>query len=176
MRSSSLGVVFCLGVGACGGPVDDEPPPPAPKTEVPCKIGLTDDVGTFSPMGEGAKAELVLGFQGFLFVEVHVQTGDVESGRADVRASVSVDGEDPFGTNQRGVAVEARADGTGLSDAVLLFLDSSNIAEYKDRHADLRLRMDGDIWTCTATASATFVDDDPCIHTDAEAICPGDGG
>ena len=176
MRSSDS--IVCLAalliVAGCPGPEPEPNPPPPNKTEVACTIGLPDDSGTFAPMRHHEDAELVLGFQGFLFFEIHVRASSVATGRADVSASATVDGEDPNGTNQRDVLVEQSGD-TAVSEKVLIFLDSSNIAEFEHRNCDLRLRMDGDTWTCTATAAVKFIDEDPCIHTDADPICPGDG-
>ena len=172
MRLSSLFFLFtalsvgCGGADGGGNGDDDE------KVVHTCLLGITSTTsGEFTPMTMDNDAELVLGFQGFLFVVVHVQTDAPGGGRVDVKSRVTVETDEPFGAVQKAVPVKP-GDPMSITDDVQVFLDSSNISTYEDRTAEIALRLDGDGWYCTATASIHFVNEDPCIHTGDKPICP----
>ncbi len=179
MRVSKIAAdaVFCafilmLFAGCPNGGDDDGPP--IIKVEETCELGTVDTDGMYSSLAENDSVELVLGFQGFLFIVIaaEVQLSSVET----VEALVGIEPEagDPFGTSQ---SVTLTTSGTNsIAEDITLFLESSNIAEYTDTNATLSLRLSGETWFCVASMPIHLVDDDPCIHTGEEPICPGDGG
>lgn len=141
-----------------------------------CTLGSLDADDAFRPYAATGTAELVLGFQGFLFVQARVLARDGPP-VVEAVASITVEGEEPAGSTQPGVHLEP-VDGGQLSDGILVFLPSSSVSAWEDRPATLAVRLQGEGQACVATADVVLVDEDPCIHTDDEPICPdtGDSG
>ncbi len=143
------------------------------KTEFDCEVGAMDMDGNFVLASETTRAELDLGFQGFLFVEVRVRAkGDVP-GLVDAATKVTLAGEDPTGDTTPDVAMKKDGDWF-MSDPVLLFFNSSTPADMADRLADVVVKLENSSHECTASGPVLLVDDDPCIHTGEEPICPDD--
>ena len=136
-----------------------------------CVLGALDADGEHDAFEDGGTAELTLGFQGFLFVLVHVLAEEEGPALADVVASLAPEGDDPFGTTQPEVPFRSTPEGR-LSDEVLVFLPNANIAAWEGRAATLSARIRGEGQVCVATAEVVLVDEDPCIHTGDEPICP----
>jgi hypothetical protein len=138
-----------------------------------CELGIIDESGDFIPASEQTRAELDLGFQGLLFVEVAVRaTGDVP-GLVDALVSVTVEDEDPEGSVTNGVPMNDQGEAY-VSDPVLLFFNSSIPAELQDRVAEIVIKLEDPARECTTDGLLLLVDDDPCIHTGDEPICPDD--
>ena len=144
------------------GPADEEP------RSFDCALGVSEG-GGFTPI-DGGELELWLGFQGFLLVTLTV-AGDGPPATADATMALTFDDEVVSG-QQPSVAF----DDAGLTEPLLLFLTSNYITYYVGKSASLAVRLEGGDATCTATASVTLVDDDPCLHTGGEPICPEDTG
>lgn len=142
------------------------PPAPDPE-EFACTFGFSDGDG-FVELGDDPRGELVLGFQGFLFVTARLKTSEAVTGEFEVLTSVEPEGGETFG----GVQPRVTWSDDGVSDEVLLFFDDGNVAAFVGRSATLALRARNDELFCVASAEVVLVDDDPCIHTDAEPICP----
>ena len=63
-----------------------------------------------------------------------------------------------------------------LSEPINVFLPSATVSAYVGDRATLALRAQNGAAYCVTTAEVTLVDDDPCIHTGSEPICPDDTG
>lgn len=137
-----------------------------------CVVGALDADGAFVPYATSGQAELVLGFQGFLFLEARILADDAPA-LVRVTASLAVGDDTPSGVTQPDVPFEATAAGD-LSGEVLLFLPNAEVASFVGQPAAISLRAEDDERSCVTTADVTLVDLDPCIHTDDEPICPGD--
>jgi hypothetical protein len=172
LRANWLALALCIGtLCACGNDPTD-PIDPA-KTEFACELGTPDADGAFVPLGPGAQAELVLGFQGFLIITLLVRAQAPAPDLVDITMSVTLEGADPFGNSQLGTAIRSSADGL-LTDQIVIFLESSSVSFYQDRTADLALRLEDATRTCTVTGTVLLVDSDRCIHTDEHIVCPED--
>jgi len=158
----SLLIVLALLAAGC-------PTAPDPE-EFTCALGFSSEDG-FVPLGDAPRGELVLGFQGFLFVTTRLHTAAEITGEFEVLTSVEPTGGEVFGGVQARVTWSADASGWA-SDEVLVFFDDGNVAAFVGREATIALRARNDTDFCVATADVLLVDDDPCIHTDAEPICP----
>lgn len=174
MRVSRLRTLALLLIVGCGGGDDPIDKPDPSKRALTCEIGKTLAGGTFTPMSVQNEVELVLGFQGFLFVVVQVRTDGPANTRANVKTSVTIEGQEPFGGVQRNLLIRSTTVGASMSEDVNVFLESSNITAYKNKNGVIALRLDGEDWYCVATADVHMVDDDECIHTGDVPICPGD--
>ncbi len=157
MRSCSLALVLVL--AGCP-PVD-----PGPGEPFACTLGLVDEAG-FRPMQAGEPLELVLGFQGFLFVEAWIEA---EAGAPRVHqgaVELVPDGHEPSSTTLR-----VELDDDDLSGPLTIFLEASDLEALTDLPASLAVRLQGDGAWCLATAQVLLVDDDACIHTTETDEC-----
>lgn len=173
----ALALMAAVPVAACdtggddgGEPVELEP--------FECELVMAGGEGELVSLEGGGDAEMVLGFQGFLFVELFAAaSGEDVPDDVDVTMSVTVGSADPFGGTQNGVDFEA-ADGDGVrtTEQILVFFSGGSTGDYVGLEAIVTMRLRGDTHECLTTATVTLVDDDPCVHTGEEAICPGDDG
>lgn len=166
----SAALVLC----ACpAGDGDGDGEGDADKEDFACELGILDADAVFLPAGGDTRAELELGFQGFLFVEIFVRAeGDVPA-RVEASSRVTVEGEDPTGEKTPDVEMAAWDSGY-LSDPVLLFFNSETPADLDGKTVEVVVKLENDSHACTATGAFLLVDDDPCIHTGEEPICPGE--
>lgn len=177
--SKSLIVLMGLLLTSCspeGGDEDTDTGVGPPSAEFVCEIGLSDADGAYVSAVDNDPVELILGFQGFLFLEFMVRAEAGSPSPVLVRMSMEVDGEDPFDGSQPQVALSDQADGTRVSEVINLFLPNNDISLYKDNTARVVMRLEDSAsgLTCTAERYVTLIDDDPCIHTGGEPICPED--
>jgi len=171
MRSSRR-VAFALGAAACAsGSPDTGGGDGADKSEFTCELGSFTEEGGFAPFGANAELELQMGFQGFLLVSAYVSTSERDFPAGDAAMSMVVEGADRIDGKQPGVAFV-----DGLSDEILIFFTANYLSYYEGRGADLVVRVEDVSRYCVVSASGTLVDDDPCIHTGADPICPEDTG
>ena len=153
-------VVLLVGCGA------DEPPVP-----FDCELVLPDGS---KPAPDGA-AELILGFQGLLFVEVRLTALPGAFPDQGLVTYTVKAGEAPqIGAAQHGVFtdwVEAERVHTNL---IRVFLSGSSVKDYDDRDATITVRLEGDGRFCDAETTWRLRDDDKCLHTGEKPICPDD--
>jgi hypothetical protein len=129
--------------------------------EVDCTLGQLDLDETFHPLN-GEDLELVLGFQGFLFVRTAMKVDREEL--AEASWSITLDGE-PIG------GAQPAALSGGMSEEILLFLPDGSVGLYEGREASIAVRLTGRDWTCLGQGTGVLVDEDDCIHTGEEPIC-----
>lgn len=171
MRMACFATLFLF--AACG-------PPGAPDAK---SCGNTIEVawgtgesGTFTPFAENQDAELVLGFQGFLFIASTLRVEGSETQSAGVVFTISVDGEDTFTSNSGQTALETGGDGYFYSEEVRAFFNELPLATLVGKAATIQVGVTID--DCVATTSATvhLVDNDACIDTGSpEPACPDAG-
>ncbi len=164
-----------LAAADCPGPV----PPPEP---FDCTIGLVTEESDFAPLADDGTttAEMIFGFQGFLWIDVAI-AGDADCPTVgDVSARVDIDGFDPLGRTISGVAFAAEGDGR-ISEVVQVRLDNAEgPSRYEGRSTTVTLKVTGEgaggegrEAVCAGTL--VLVDDDPCIHTDEDPYCDEGG-
>jgi hypothetical protein len=152
---------------ACVGPDKDEPAPAAEATPFACELG-TDGPDGFVTLADAGALELHMGFQGFLLFVLRVRAGDDRPAEADATVGVTFDGVDPVSVSQPRVPFGD----DGVTDEILVFLTSNYASYYEGRHAEVGLRLATNDAVCTASGEATMIDEDPCIHTGDEPLCP----
>lgn len=141
-----------------------------------CTLGLTDAEGAFVPLGEGAdRLELILGFQGFIWIEVNLRVEPECPELVDASTGITMDGHGSIGGAQPLVTLDPTGSGDYLSEDILMFLNGGSMSEYVGRAADLAVALEGDGWRCVASAAGILVDDDPCIHTGEDTDCEEEG-
>ncbi len=167
MSASSLLLLL-----ACGAPTDDTGTL-SPDPTFDCEPGLLGVDDAFEPLAGLSDAELVLGFQGFLFVRFALARDAAGPEPLTVTLALEAEGSDPFSSVQPEVTWFDSGDGW-RTDELLLFLPDANTAAWTDVEAAVALKAEHSDGHCTVTGQVRFVDDDPCIHTGEEPICPGD--
>jgi hypothetical protein len=165
MRSSELLALLMLAGCPPSGPDDTDG-----KTPFACELGEFDLDGSLVSYADKGTAELVLGFQSLLFLQVRAVADDPPAKACNATLSIELEGDDPTGGEQP--LVEWHGD--GLSDELLFFLPSLAVSSYVDRSATLAVRLESEDAVCLAVSEVVLVDDDPCIHTGGEPICPDD--
>ncbi len=161
--------MMCLLVLGCG-PNDDDGE--VERVEFACTLGVAGPDGTgFLPLDGVAEAEITLGFQGFLWFSVRLASDDeplLEDNR--VLYGAEIPGVDPFGA--------ARPNLPPASDPIhsedLQVFVHGEPSEYVGLNAVVTVRYEDATRFCLATGTVTLVDDDPCLHTGEEPICPDD--
>lgn len=163
--TSTLATIACAADG-------DGELAPEDKTPFACELGVVDEDGEFVPGGADVRAELDLGFQGFLFVVTHVRASGEVPQVVEVTLSAAVDGGTPTGATIADLEMSGESQGKVLSDDLLVFFNSSTPAELAMRPLELVVRLESPTHICTVSAEFLMVDDDPCIHTGDDPICP----
>ena len=173
-RSLSLGalvfLVLLLFCPACGEGQGVQ--------ELECTMGYPDLDARFTTFSQGDDAEIVLGFQGFVFTRLLLQVPAKHKKlpKFDVDLSIGVENDEPFGGTQLGVDFE-RDETTNewVSEEMYLYLSPAIVDQFKDRDAVITLNLHGPNHYCTATMPVYLVDSDPCIHTGGISfLCPED--
>lgn len=178
MRASEL--LLCVGLagflaalpGCVGGHASQQDSAQeADKVAFTCELGTWTEEGGFVPFGDDAKLELQMGFQGFLLVAVHARTAEPAFPEGDGTMSMQIEGADTLNGKQPEVAFQ-----DGISEEILVFFTGNYLSYYEGRAANLAVRIEDATRTCLVQVAGTLVDEDPCIHTGADPICPGDTG
>lgn len=175
MRPFDVAVTLSLlGASACtstGPDTDSGSGPDADKTEVVCELGTWTASSGFAPLETDPTFELQMGFQGFLLIAVNVRTDEPGFAKGNAAMSVKVEGADTISGEQPAVTFH-----DGVSDTILIFFTANYLSYYVGRGAEVAVRIEDATRYCVVPAVGTLVDEDPCIHTGAEPICPEDTG
>lgn len=174
MRPSELllGAVLSALPGCGGGHASQQDSAQeADKVAFPCELGTWTAADGFVPFGDDAKLELQMGFQGFLLVAVHARTAEPAFSVGEATMSMQIEGADTLNGQQPGVSFQ-----DGVSEELLVFFTGNYLSYYEGRTANLAVRIEDATRSCLVQVAGTLVDEDPCIHTGADPICPGDTG
>ncbi len=154
MRSSDCGWVLGVGALFTACRAESEPPPPEP-VEIECRLGLVTPDG-WSALEDGDTAELVLGFQGFVFVPVVLSAPDAP-GRMSTKSSFTEDDGETIVGEQPLVLFDGDGEDR-LSEEVLFFLTSGTIASWDGTPGRFATRAEGDGAWCVAAVEVTLED------------------
>ena len=137
-----------------------------------CELGVPTEAG-WAPLG--TTLELELGFQGFVLAQLQVRAA--ADAPSPVTATMAIEAEGAEAVSGTQPQVHFVVDGdTAVSEPILAFFTGSYVSYYVGRPARVALRLDGGGGTCAVEGQSTLVDDDPCMHTGDEPICPDDSG
>ena len=142
-----------LGLGECGGGDTDLDPDLVP---FECHLGTVDANGAHVVLAPGDPVELVLGFQGFLYVELLVGSPDAPD-QANATMSITVEGADTSSGEQAQVRFHEGAEGA-VSDKILLFLTSGTVDSYEGRAARVAVKLEGETKGCIVAEDVLLVD------------------
>jgi hypothetical protein len=177
-RTFALPLLCLLVAAACPPEGGDAGPPPS---TFACELGAGGGPeGAFTPLSVDATTELQLGFQGLSFATVRVRAeGDVpEIVEAMLRAQFEGQ-EEPLGAAQGGVEMHPAPGGALVSGDIHVPVNRGSFSEFVGREAEVALRVADDLRdpmrSCVTAGRLLFVDEDQCIHTGEEPICPDAG-
>jgi len=166
-------LLLALTVSCAPGTTD----PPEELMPIDCELGLwTEDVPFTSISADGeTAAELIFGFQGFLWVDVSLRCPVPGPSVGAVNLALTTETDRVFGSSLPRVEFD-EIDGARVSEEMMVRLDNSaGPSALEGLHADITVRVEGDGYGGTAGAAVQLVDDDKCIDTDEEPICPDAG-
>lgn len=137
-------------------------------TDFACELGVPTPVG-WKPLGDSL--ELEMGFQGFVLAQLQLKVADGAPSSFTATMLVEPEGADAVSGGQPLVAVNG-----GLTDPILVFFTSNYISYYEGRSARVAVRLTAGSASCAVEGRARLIDDDPCMHTGDEPVCPDDSG
>ena len=167
----------CSEGGKTDGGVSEDAGPAVP---VECELGIPNEDGAFTSIAATSSSALVrseirVGFQNFVFLQFMARIATTATKDASAAMVIHVDGEEPDSSAQRGIRVKRQPSGPMLADDIRLLLDVDRYVNWVGKNADITIKLDGPGWTCTMQGRVKLIDEDHCIHTDQEPICPDAG-
>lgn len=181
-RAHAAALAVAVLVGAALGTACEPDPGPASgdatsdvadvRPTIACAFGRRTLDDRFVPLGDGAELELVMGFQGFLLVEVAVSVPGDAPGRGTAKLALTVTDQPQNALVQPEVCFTALAAGGWVSDRLVILLNPPVTSQYVDRDAVLSARLELPAGDCVGTTSLRLVDRNPCPQANPEAACP----
>ncbi len=129
-----------------------------------CVLGVQDESGDLVLLADDDPVEMVLGFQGFLFVDLAAE-GDAPDGIYVVGAQIDPEGMDPINST---AATEFE---DGVARDMMVFLEASQLTELTDRPATITVRLESDRDVCVTSSHVVLIDADTCVHDSEEDPC-----
>ncbi|MBM4364726.1 MAG: hypothetical protein FJ102_00815 [Deltaproteobacteria bacterium] len=152
---------------ACTG-AEDTGTGKAETTTFACELGVPTEAG-WQPLA--STLEMEMGFQGFVLAQLQLKVADDAPSPLTATMVVEPEGTDAVSGSQPLVYVNG-----GITDPILVFFTSNYISYYLDRSARVAVRVSAENASCAVEGAAILVDEDPCMHTGDEPICPDDSG
>ncbi len=157
---------------ACDDTTEDAPDA-APAEEVACTLGLGMAEGEFETLDAEGALELLQGFQGLLVVLPRMRV-EGPAAPMDAAFSVKLEGEAPFGGAQADTLL-FEAQGASVTEDIVVFMSPTDISLFKDKRADLTIKLSNVEHTCTVQREVLLVDRETCIHATDDPVCPDAG-
>ncbi len=138
-------------------------------TSFACELGVPTPENGWQPLVD--TLEMEMGFQGFVLAQLQLKVADEAPSPLTATMVVEPEGADAVSGSQPLVYVNG-----GITDPILVFFTSNYISYYLDRSARVAVRVQSGNASCAVEGTAILVDEDPCLHTGDEPICPEDSG
>ena len=170
-RALTVAVAAALLVG-CG----PEPPETTPTTTATChfelSLGSMSD-GVVKPFSDGDEAPVVLGFQGFRFIDAAVTVLGATGTDAAIRVRATADGHDPIMSDTHATLISKGESGS-IAEHVQIFFNDIPMAELLGRSCRLEARAT--VAGCTGEDDVSvLLVDGGCMPPDADAGIPDAG-
>ncbi len=147
------GSLLLLMIAGCPGGLGGEPNP------FECVLGVEDEAGIHALVA-AEPVDMVLGFQGFLFIDLVAQ-GDVRDGPFEVGMRLEPEGLEPVNTTLTVDLVD------GVARDLMLFLEASQLTALSERAATLTVRLESKRDVCVTSANIVLVDGVACDPLEA---------
>ncbi len=149
-------------VAGCGSSAAG--PPDAAADGAPCGLGVaigSKDGDAFAAYDDGDSAEIVLGFQGFLFLLLSLRVEGTDADTAEVSARAEVEGLSPSWTRS---TKPLHADGDArYANDVQIFFNTSSLAELLGKETLLSASVQIDGCAATEERRVVLVDAQGCV-------------
>lgn len=169
-RTSALCLV-AAGCGAAGSPSDDARADACPMS---VEAGHQDGDG-FVPYRRGDDAEVVQGFQGFLFLDLALRVHGTTADRAEVAASIEIEGASTSWLRQTVALVEGPGDHR-YAHEVQVFFNTSSLLELLDRPAHATLSVEAEGCLGVQELDLVLVNHESCVSQPDGGLLCADGG
>lgn len=164
MRACLLGVAAIL----AGCPDAPGPGPSDAGPDAPCDIGVSLGVGgrgaNFVPLEDGDVAEVIVGYQGFIFLQIILRAEGLPPGQVLAPFTISLDGHEPYGDDKR-VDVADGGDGAVYSAPLSIYLNDFPLPDIVGRTCRLAVSVYQQGCRAQFGVDLELRDEDPCIHT-----------
>lgn len=162
-----LSIALCLTACGTGSSAPDA---------TPCSLELDWGPlrnGDFQVYGDGDKAELTAGFQGFRYIKSTIRTTSPESpALGKIFFQVEVEGQETYSLGEVSEVPELEADNARYFDDVLVFFNDVPIAELIGRKVKVTTRLTLNNCVGTQTSEIVLADDDQCVEQeDGQIVC-----
>jgi hypothetical protein len=157
-----------LSILLAGCPDDDPGRPDGGDAAVePCTmeatLGTGGQGGDFARLAEGVDAEVILGYQGFRFIQTILEVSGVGSTQVNASFTISVEGQVPYPQWVR-TDVEQVGDGAAYSDPVSIYFNDIPYAQIVGKRCDIAVEVFHPGCSDTFSVGVVLVDEDPCIQ------------
>lgn len=148
----------------------DSPDPPAADAglDAPCDLTVTLGVGgrgpDFVPLEDGDVAEVIVGYQGFIFLQTILKVEGLGTGQVLAPFTISLDGHEPYGDNKR-VDLVDEGDGAAYSAPLSLYFNDFPLSDVVGKSCQLAVTVDRQGCMGSFGVDLQLRDEDPCIHT-----------
>ena len=119
---------------------------------------------------DGSDAELVVGYQGYLFVHVRVADKTGELLKPNVRMTAECDGLEPSVTTRWRADMSAGSDGDTVSELIELWLYPALRDSFIGKSGRLTVELEERGSVCMAAVKVRYVDDELCMHYEDGSI------
>lgn len=175
-------VGLALALAGCPGPVPD-PRGDAGLDAGPCEMTARLGVGgrgaEFVPLGDGDVGEVIVGYQGFIFIQAILELTGAPAGQVLAPFTISLEGHDPYADNKR-VDVTEGGEGAVYSAPLSIYFNDFPLPDVVGKACDVRVSVAHGDCQASDDVRLTLRDEDPCIHTvddpDHTGCNAGDGG
>lgn len=131
-----------------------------------------DDFQAFS---NGAKAELVLGFQGFRYISSSVRIlaeGAESEKRGSMLFQISLEGQEPYSLRIPFQPAAKEADGWRYGDSLQIFFNDTPVAETVGKNVTIAAKASLGDCVGTYSVNVKIVDEEQCIEQpDGSLLC-----
>ena len=134
-----------------------------------CAIGELEG-GQFHAWPEGSDAELVVGYQGYLFVHVQVADRSGELLKPNVRMTAECEDLAPSVTTRWRADMSPSDDGSTVSELIELWLYPALRDSFIGKSGRLSVELEERGMVCKAAVHIRYVDDELCMHYEDGSI------
>jgi hypothetical protein len=160
-------LIACLAVSFAGCPSGDDAPSDAGPDAAPCELVVTLGTGgpaeRFVPFSAHDVAEVIVGYQGFIFIQTILAIEPVPAGQVIAPFTLVMDGREPFGETKR-VDLTDGDDGSAYSPPLTLYFNDFPLPELVGQRLRVDVQIDRDGCSGRFATELELRDDNPCIH------------
>ena len=168
-RTRRLSPLVALAALVCAGcPGTENTHADAGADAAPCDLSVSLGVGgrgsDFVPLHDGDVGEVIVGYQGFIFIQTILRIEGVTDGQVLAPFMVELEGHEPYADNKRVEMIDG-GDGAGYSAPLSLYFNDFPLPDVVG--SQCRLSVTVTRQGCSGGVGVDLIlrDEDPCIHT-----------